>query len=211
MTKRHRNKNGWKIEQFWKIWKKKDQISALFSTQTPPDDWPDAIAHLTIGLVANKCTKLRKTSQIWYLVLGCPTWKSHCAKRETEQPWNSKSVFTLSVANQREIRRKKLKRQQHFVTTWFFFTFPIWSFVMEYFGVMIHNQPNQTKPNNQQHFVMMMCKYCYILSTTNLKWVWHLIIQIKKSKKSILHYFLHVHMILIEFLFNHLKWRVIIR
>ena len=66
-------------------------------------------------------------------------------KRETKQSWNSKSVFTLSVVNQREIRRKKLKRQQHFVTTWFFFTFPIWSFVMEYFGVMIHNQPNQTK------------------------------------------------------------------
>jgi hypothetical protein len=64
------------------------------------------------------------------------------------QPWNSKSVFTLSVVNQREIRRKKLKRQQqHFVTTWFFFTFPIWSFVMEYFGVMIHNQPNQTTNN----------------------------------------------------------------
>ena len=47
-----------------KFERKKYQISALFSTQTPPDDWPDAIAHLTIGLVANKCTKLRKTSQI---------------------------------------------------------------------------------------------------------------------------------------------------
>ena len=40
-----------KNEQFWKIWKKKDQISALFSTQTPPDDWPDAVDHLAIGLV----------------------------------------------------------------------------------------------------------------------------------------------------------------
>ena len=40
------------FEKFEK--KKKNQISALFSTQTPPDDWPDAIDHLTIGLVANK-------------------------------------------------------------------------------------------------------------------------------------------------------------
>ena len=52
-----------KLNNFEKFERKKDQISALFSTQTP-DDWPDAIAHLTIGLVANKCTKLRKTSQI---------------------------------------------------------------------------------------------------------------------------------------------------
>ena len=83
----------------------------------------------------------------WFFIefFRCPAQNNLHAKRETEQPWNSKSVFTLSVVNQREIRRKKLKRQQHFVTTWFFFTFPIWSFVMEYFGVMIHNQPNQTK------------------------------------------------------------------
>jgi hypothetical protein len=49
---------------------KKNQISALFSTQTPPDDWPDAIDHLTIGLVANKCTKLGKTSENLILSLG---------------------------------------------------------------------------------------------------------------------------------------------
>ena len=36
--------------------KKSNQISALFSTQRPPDDWPDALDHLAIGLVANKYT-----------------------------------------------------------------------------------------------------------------------------------------------------------
>ena len=71
MTKRHRNKNGWKIEQFGKIWKKKkNQISSLFSTQTPPDVWPDALDRLTIGLVANKYTKLGKTSENLILSLG---------------------------------------------------------------------------------------------------------------------------------------------
>ena len=39
--------------------RKKKQISALFSTQRPPEDWPDALDHLAIGLVANKYTKLR--------------------------------------------------------------------------------------------------------------------------------------------------------
>ena len=41
-----------------------------FSTQTPPDDWPIAIDHLTIGLVANKCTKLGKPSENLTLSLG---------------------------------------------------------------------------------------------------------------------------------------------
>ena len=31
--------------------KKKKKISALFSTQAPPDDWPNALDRLTIGLV----------------------------------------------------------------------------------------------------------------------------------------------------------------
>ena len=52
-----------KLSNFEKIVNKRDQISALFSTQIPPDDWPDAIDHLTIGLVANKCTKLGKTGE----------------------------------------------------------------------------------------------------------------------------------------------------
>ena len=42
---------------------KKIKISALFSTQTPPDDWSDALDHLIICLVANKYTKLGKTSE----------------------------------------------------------------------------------------------------------------------------------------------------
>ncbi len=49
--------------------KAQDQISALFSTQRPPDDWPDALDHLAIGLVANKYTKLGKTSEILLLSL----------------------------------------------------------------------------------------------------------------------------------------------
>ena len=49
---------------------KKSQISALFLTQRPSDDWPDALDHLVIGLVANKYTKLGKTSEILLLSLG---------------------------------------------------------------------------------------------------------------------------------------------
>ena len=56
----HRNKNGWKIEQLWKIGKNKNQILALFLTKTPPDDWPDALDCLTLGLVANKLGKIRE-------------------------------------------------------------------------------------------------------------------------------------------------------
>ena len=64
-------KKGWKIEQFWKIWKKeKNQISALLSTQTPPDNWPDALDCLTKGLVAYKHTKLGKTNENLILSLG---------------------------------------------------------------------------------------------------------------------------------------------
>ena len=43
--------------------KAQEQISALFSTQRPPDDWPDALDHLVIGLAANKYIKLGKTSK----------------------------------------------------------------------------------------------------------------------------------------------------
>ena len=50
--------------------KEKKQMSALFSTQRPPDDWPDAIDHFTMGLVANKCTKLGKTIENLVLSLG---------------------------------------------------------------------------------------------------------------------------------------------
>ena len=52
-----------KLNNFKKIWKKKTQISALFSTQRPLDDWPHALVHLAIGLVASKYAKLGKTSE----------------------------------------------------------------------------------------------------------------------------------------------------
>jgi hypothetical protein len=52
-----------KNNNFEKFERKKNLFSALFSTQTPLDDWPDALDHLTIGLVANKYTKLGKTSE----------------------------------------------------------------------------------------------------------------------------------------------------
>ena len=51
-----------KSNNFETFERKGDKISALFSTQTPPG----TIDHLTIGLVANKCKKLRKTSE--YLI-----------------------------------------------------------------------------------------------------------------------------------------------
>ena len=63
--------------------KRKNLISALFSTQTLTDDWPDALDSFT-GLVTKKCTKLGKTSEnlilsrglshikitLWYLMHG---------------------------------------------------------------------------------------------------------------------------------------------
>ena len=59
-----------KLNNFEKFEKKKNQISALFSTQTPPDDWPDAVDLLTIRLVANEYTKLGKTSENLILIQG---------------------------------------------------------------------------------------------------------------------------------------------
>ena len=65
-----RTKMAEKLSNFEKFDRKKNQISALFSTQRPLDDWPDALDHLAIGLVANKYTKLRKTSETLSLSLG---------------------------------------------------------------------------------------------------------------------------------------------
>ena len=59
-----------KLNNFEKYERKKGQISALFSTQTPSDDWPDAIDQLTIDLVAKRCTKLGKTGEHLILSLG---------------------------------------------------------------------------------------------------------------------------------------------
>ena len=46
------------------------RLLSAFLTQRPPDDWPDALDHLAIGLVANKYTKLAKISEILLLSLG---------------------------------------------------------------------------------------------------------------------------------------------
>ena len=66
-SKIHKKAQEQKWLKNWTILKnlkeKKNQISALFSTQRPPDDRPDALDHLAIGLVANKYTKLWKTSE----------------------------------------------------------------------------------------------------------------------------------------------------
>ena len=56
-----------KLNNFEKFEGKKGQISVLFLPQRPLDDWPDALDHLAIGLVANKCTKLEKISEILLL------------------------------------------------------------------------------------------------------------------------------------------------
>jgi hypothetical protein len=61
-----------KLNNFKKYERKKNQISALFSTQRPPDDWPDALEHLAIGLVTNKDKKLEKTSENLLLSHGSP-------------------------------------------------------------------------------------------------------------------------------------------
>ena len=51
---------GTKIAEKLNNLKEKSQISALFLTQRPPDDWPDALDNLAIALAANKCIKLEK-------------------------------------------------------------------------------------------------------------------------------------------------------
>ena len=67
----HKKAHEQKLLKNWTILKnlkeKKSQISALFLTQRPPDDWSDALDHLAIGLVAKKCTKLEKISEILLL------------------------------------------------------------------------------------------------------------------------------------------------
>ena len=68
--KRQRIKNGRKLNNFENFERKKRQISALFFTQRPPDDWSDALDHLAIGLVANKYTKLGNRSENLILSQG---------------------------------------------------------------------------------------------------------------------------------------------
>jgi hypothetical protein len=45
-----RTKMAEKLNNFEKFERKKSQISALFLTQRPPDDWPDALDHLAIQM-----------------------------------------------------------------------------------------------------------------------------------------------------------------
>ena len=58
-----------KLNNFEKFERKKRNF-ALFLTQRPSHDWPRALDRLAIGLVANKCTKLAKISEILLLSLG---------------------------------------------------------------------------------------------------------------------------------------------
>ena len=55
-----------KLNNFEKFKRMKNQISALFSTQTLPHDWPDALDLLTIDLVA----KIHKTWKNMVVVIG---------------------------------------------------------------------------------------------------------------------------------------------
>ena len=58
------SKLGWRYIEANKIdrnelqIRKNSQKGTGTKTQRPPDDWPDALDHLAIGLVANKYTKL---------------------------------------------------------------------------------------------------------------------------------------------------------
>ena len=60
-----------------KIEKKKNQISALFSTQRPLGDWPDGLDHLAIGLVANLYTKLEKSKWKFVISSGVVLYENH--------------------------------------------------------------------------------------------------------------------------------------
>ena len=72
-AKTHKKAKEQKMTEKLKFWKNlknkqnKNQIVVLFSTQRPPDDWPDTLDHLAIGLVANKYTKLAKK---WFFLLS---------------------------------------------------------------------------------------------------------------------------------------------
>ena len=53
LNTRRTSKMGWRYFEA-------NRNSAMFSTQRPPDDWPDALDHLAIVWVANDYTKLGK-------------------------------------------------------------------------------------------------------------------------------------------------------
>ena len=110
-----------KLNNFEKFERKKNKISAQFSTKILTDDWPDALDSLTIGLVPSKCTKIGKTSEnlilsrglsytkipLWYLMHGvisffllqcnanrsfCP-YKAHIRMKRTLGLLRNRNVF----------------------------------------------------------------------------------------------------------------------
>ena len=66
------------MRNFENLKKKKGQNSAFYSTQWPPDNWPDALDCLAICLVANKCTKLGKITEKLLLKLPLPSTVLGC-------------------------------------------------------------------------------------------------------------------------------------
>ena len=76
---------------------KKSQISALFLIQRPPDDWPDAFDLLAIGLVANKCKKLAKISEILLLSLGLSYMKIPLCSRYVIHNMRNPVAFSVRI------------------------------------------------------------------------------------------------------------------
>ena len=77
LTTPRTSKLGKRYFEAHKIDKNELQIRKNFSPilntpRLPPDDWPDSLDHLVIGLVANRYTKLEKQVKICYLVRGYP-------------------------------------------------------------------------------------------------------------------------------------------
>ena len=58
------------LKNFKNLKEKKNQNSALYSTQLPPDNWAGVLDHLAIGLVDTKYTKLGKIGEKLLLILG---------------------------------------------------------------------------------------------------------------------------------------------
>jgi hypothetical protein len=59
-----------KLNSFEKFERKKNQLCSQPRDLLSLDDWPDSLDHLAIGLVANKYTKLGKTSENLLLSQG---------------------------------------------------------------------------------------------------------------------------------------------
>ena len=64
----------------------------MFSTQRPPDDQPDALDHLSIGLVANRYTKLEKQMKICNLLSQGVVLYKNPTVRSSSKPCVNKVV-----------------------------------------------------------------------------------------------------------------------